>query len=367
MPLGAGLLQGASQGYQQAQQAKQQRELQRAMLDLQQKRFKLEDQEGQLKMQTLQQALTSGQLMQSLFGSMQPQPQQPWQGVPQAMPPEQPPPATFEQIKPGLAQAMLGIGKPEEAMKLMQPGEVKGFGPDQTLYQDGKAIGHTPPAAGGKIGTISPEKFTPESMARFQRTLNYGDLQPAADEYKPPTSYQEWELAGRPGTYADFLKEQNVKAPTAAQQTVAEYAARLEQAEPLLAGLESAIQNMNIVNFGAQIRLPAAAQTSEVQQYMQAARNFVNAKLRRESGAVISQKEFAEARQQYLPQPGDSEKTLQQKAANRKLVYQSLRKAAGNAYQSVDELMGTGTPSAPVRKTLNGQSYIKRDGQWFKE
>src|SRR3990167_8134922 len=157
-----------------------------------------------------------------------------------------------------------------------------------------------------------------------------------------PMSYKEWELAGKPGTYEQWLKDSNVKVPTVAQQTVAEYAARIEQANPIIQTQEANIVGMNLASFLSQINLPAAFQSSDIQQYVQAARNFINAKLRRESGAVISATEFSEARQQYLPQPGDSVEVLVQKKANRDLVYASLRTAAGNAYQSVDELLGTG-------------------------
>src|SRR3990167_11463510 len=151
-----------------------------------------------------------------------------------------------------------------------------------------------------KIGALNPD--SPD----FQNNLATLTAQLRA---KPtgagatPTSYKEWQLAGSPGTFADWLKEQNVKAPTVAQQTVSEYAARLEQANPTIEALEKKITGMNILSFTAQVNLPAALQTSTIQQYMQAARNFINAKLRRESGAVIANSEFIEARQQYLPQP----------------------------------------------------------------
>ena len=153
-----------------------------------------------------------------------------------------------------------------------------------------------------------------------------------------PNSYKEWTLAGSPGTYADWLKEQGVKAPTIAQQTVAEYAARIEQANPIIEKLEPTINGMNVLSFEAQLRMNPSLQSAEIQQYKQAASNFINAKLRRESGAVISPSEFTEARSQYLPVPGDKAETLKQKKANRDLVYASLKKAAGNAYASVDEL-----------------------------
>lgn len=130
------------------------------------------------------------------------------------------------------------------------------------------------------------------------------------------------------------------KPPTDAQRTLGTYASRLEQAIPTLEKLQDAIKNMNLVSFETQVRLPAALQTANVQQYMQAARNLINAILRRESGAVISPTEFSEARQQYLPQPGDSPEVLAQKKSNRDLVFASYRSGSGSAYQSLDSLVG---------------------------
>ena len=52
--------------------------------------------------------------------------------------------------------------------------------------------------------------------------------------------------------------------------------------------------------------------TSDRQKLEQAQRDFANAILRKESGAAISQSEFANTRQQYFPQPGDSEEVIAQ-------------------------------------------------------
>lgn len=56
----------------------------------------------------------------------------------------------------------------------------------------------------------------------------------------------------------------------------------------------------------------------------QAQRDFINAVLRRESGAVISDSEFRNARRQYFPQPGDSESTIKQKADNRRQAIEGM-------------------------------------------
>lgn len=64
------------------------------------------------------------------------------------------------------------------------------------------------------------------------------------------------------------------------------------------------------------------------QKLEQAERDFINAQLRRESGAAISSGEFDNARQQYFPQPGDSAAVLEQKAANRALVIKGMQQSA---------------------------------------
>jgi hypothetical protein len=135
------------------------------------------------------------------------------------------------------------------------------------------------------------------------------------------------------------------KPPTNAQTTIAGYAARVEQSNPQLSGLEKSITAMNPLSFEAQLWADRPAlQSKEIQQYAQASRNFINAVLRRESGAVISPEEFATARKQYLPVPGDLPETLQMKRANRALIHQTYKQGAGKAYQSLDDALGGNTP-----------------------
>jgi hypothetical protein len=65
-------------------------------------------------------------------------------------------------------------------------------------------------------------------------------------------------------------------------------------------------------------------QSDEQQQVDQAQRDFINAVLRRESGAVINPGEFRNAEQQYFPQPGDSQAVKSQKARNRQTAIQGI-------------------------------------------
>lgn len=69
--------------------------------------------------------------------------------------------------------------------------------------------------------------------------------------------------------------------------------------------------------------------SSEAQQLGQAKRDFINAVLRQESGAVISPEEFANAEQQYFPQPGDGPEVIAQKRANRENAIAGFRIRSG--------------------------------------
>ena len=67
-----------------------------------------------------------------------------------------------------------------------------------------------------------------------------------------------------------------------------------------------------------------ARQSPNQQMVEQAQRDFVNAVLRRESGAAISPGEFDSAAKQYFPSIGDSPQVKAQKSANRQLAIQGL-------------------------------------------
>lgn len=81
-------------------------------------------------------------------------------------------------------------------------------------------------------------------------------------------------------------------------------------------------------------------QSSEQQQVEQAQRNFVNAILRQESGAAISEGEFQNAKKQYFPQPGDSAEVIKQKAQNRETSIRALETQAGPGMKKVRQLGG---------------------------
>lgn len=124
---------------------------------------------------------------------------------------------------------------------------------------------------------------------------------------------------------------------TVSQATAAGYADRMAQSDAILSDPKFANVQTDIMEQRGNTPLIGNLIASpEFQQADQAQRDFINAILRRESGAVISPSEFENARRQYFPQPGDSDAVLKQKAANRRNAIQGVARAAGPAYAPPD-------------------------------
>jgi hypothetical protein len=123
------------------------------------------------------------------------------------------------------------------------------------------------------------------------------------------------------------------KPPTQAQYTAAGFASRVVQAKDIIDENTNKLSTINTASYITQRKLPNYLQSPLIQKELQAERNFVNAVLRRESGAAISPSEFESAEKQYFPMPGDSAEVLAQKKANRDLTSQNLINESGSAYQ----------------------------------
>lgn len=123
---------------------------------------------------------------------------------------------------------------------------------------------------------------------------------------------------------------------TEGQANAGLFADRMKQAETTLESPETMESGMSLKNRIAG-SVPVVGNYlvgSEYQKLDQAERDFINAVLRRESGAVISPGEFANAQKQYFPQPGDKPEVLKQKQINRQNAINGIERAAGRAYEA---------------------------------
>lgn len=121
----------------------------------------------------------------------------------------------------------------------------------------------------------------------------------------------------------------------AGQYAAGTYARRVEQAQTVFDALEQQGYDRGSLKESVKSMLPGRVQDNALKSQTQAERNFVNAVLRRESGAAIAPSEFLSAEQQYFPRGGDNPEVLAQKRANRLQVLAGLRAEAGKALEKI--------------------------------
>lgn len=73
--------------------------------------------------------------------------------------------------------------------------------------------------------------------------------------------------------------------------------------------------------------------TEPQQKFNQARDDFINAQLRRESGAAIGASEYANADRQYFPMPGDTPQVIEQKRRNRETAIKAMGREGGPSYR----------------------------------
>jgi hypothetical protein len=201
-------------------------------------------------------------------------------------------------------------------------------------------------SASGTMGEYL--QYKKDMMAKGLTPLAYMDFQAkqdaAASKLKSSEAYNSAynSAAGRAAAekkygVGDFASSgtgtKAEKPATQAQFTAAGFANRVVQSKDLIDANTQDLTKLGTKNYLVEKNLPNFLQSPLVQKELQAERNFVNAVLRRESGAAISPTEFDSAAKQYFPQPGDSQAVLAQKKANRDLTAQNLINEGGVAYK----------------------------------
>lgn len=122
------------------------------------------------------------------------------------------------------------------------------------------------------------------------------------------------------------------------QFNAAMYGMRIQQAEDAFEQLAKSGFDPTSKTVAAERLMPELTKSEPLKLQEQAERNFVNAILRRESGAAISDSEFDSAEKQYFPRVGDSKRVLEQKELNRKIALAGLKAAAGPAWNQVNQM-----------------------------
>jgi len=106
------------------------------------------------------------------------------------------------------------------------------------------------------------------------------------------------------------------------------------------------------------LAIRATALSEGGQRYLAAKMNFITAVLRKESGAAISDTEFANEDLKYFPQPGESAATIEQKRIARKTAIESMKAQSGGAFDYMQKKM---EPS-DTAQLPKGSVFIERTG-----
>lgn len=245
--------------------------------------------------------------------------------------------------------------KPEEQdgqlviRSLANPRQVLGYAPLPPKPQ-------APPA--GYRATSGGLEFVPGGPADPARVQ--ADKVPAGYRVKPDGSGT---LEFVPGGPADPAIVKRASPMNNEQARDAGFSDRMMQAEGVLSTLDQeGTKFWERMSEKAPASVGGFVQSEDYQKFRQARDNFINAQLRRESGAAINADEYVKADKQYFPQPGDGPKVIEQKALNRKLAVEGMVRGAGPTYQP--------SPSVPAQKPQAGapkpgtveQGYVFRGG-----
>lgn len=143
----------------------------------------------------------------------------------------------------------------------------------------------------------------------------------------------------RGGIGVGKIKEEKRKEPTEAERLSLGFAKRTETSDKMLNDLENKFINKE-GGFSPSSEFPYAPERfkSEARKNYEAAKkDFVGAVLRKESGATISDDEFARESEKFFPLPGDTAENIAYKQLLRKQAINNLKTSANIRYVKDNE------------------------------
>jgi hypothetical protein len=155
--------------------------------------------------------------------------------------------------------------------------------------------------------------------------------------------------------------------PTEGQANAAGFAQRMELAESIINRLPAGSQPGAGTRIAEAVpfvggALARSVQSPETQMYDQAAMDWIRAKLRKESGAVIGEQEARDEYATYFPMVNDTPQKIQQKAETRRVATLAMQKTAGKAYTPYAPPAPAPAPAAarPARLVFDPMTRVYR-------
>jgi hypothetical protein len=240
-------------------------------------------------------------------------------------------------------QPFVGSGLPPEVVAdiLTKPLE-EVFSQQDPDYQivGTRAVDRNNPMAGAQeIPGLPQEGPTPQSaIAKLRADLNAGLI--SKDDFEAEVQRMAprgMRLDVAPDGSISFVEgaagEVSLPKTTEGEKSSAGYLSRMKAAEKVMDGLSEdgpAVRSIASLLVGG-TNLEGLVLGNEQEKILQAQRDWVRAKLRKESGAVIGPDEMAEEIRTYFPLPGEGPEVVAQKRQSRKEAERQLEIMSGNA------------------------------------
>jgi hypothetical protein len=247
-------------------------------------------------------------------------------------------PLLVQQMKSGALQTLQGFGPKREVVLQSLGGRTVAI--NKSALKGGESF----------ETTMTPAEVASNIIAQGNLNVNRGRLglsqaefnRGAFDRVETPDGFVNIPKAGGPavpimGPGGTQLKGTSGGKLTEGETNAAGFAQRMELAQSIFARLPAGSQPGAGTRIAEAVpfvggALARSGQSADTQMYDQAAQDWIRAKLRKESGAAIGVDEARQEYATYFPMVGDTDEKIRQKAEARRVVTESMQKAAGKAY-----------------------------------
>lgn len=187
------------------------------------------------------------------------------------------------------------------------------------------AAGKFTTQADGSLLFVTPDAIFPNATA--------APKQPT----EPPPPGATVPQTTKPGTETQGVRTITAPRPdkplTESESKIFQFTRRADAAAKTLQGLET--EGTRSISRFFDTKVPGGNYLvgEDFQKFAQAKREFINALLRRESGAVIGKEEEDNFDKQYMPMPGDAKSVIEQKRVARMRAIQAMKEELGGKYK----------------------------------
>jgi hypothetical protein len=243
--------------------------------------------------------------------------------------------AMNDRLSPAIRQYAMNRATPQEN-KIVTAGDgtVLGINPRTLVTTPVYSAPKAPVVVNGHLVRVNGDNVK-ELGDYSDNKYTYKDLPDGSVAAFNANKPEQGKIVSQAPAPANPYSAPGAKPPNENQANAANYANRMAEAHGQINGLTDAATSPVQA---ALSYLPGhnLVISSDRQKLEQAQRNFVNAVLRRESGAAISAGEFDSANKQYFPSVGDSPEVIAQKSGNRESTIKGVMAGAGPGYRPPD-------------------------------